>query len=58
MNSFRMDITWCCPKCDEFNHDKQDTNEGVVNELQCHNCFVIFNLETQEQNGGIDGTTC
>ena len=42
---FRVNVVWSCPFCGTHNHDKNDSNEGVVDELYCYDCREVFSLE-------------
>ncbi|ANY29539.1 hypothetical protein BOX07_gp28 [Pseudoalteromonas phage PH1] len=42
---FRVNVVWSCPFCGTHNHDKNDSNDGVVDELYCYDCREVFSLE-------------
>lgn len=44
-----LNTTWACPDCGEHNNDKQESNDGIIDDLQCYNCDKIFRIYSKLQ---------
>lgn len=44
-----LNTTWACPDCGEHNNDKQQSNDGIIDDLQCYNCDKIFRIYSKLQ---------
>lgn len=42
--SVTINCSWGCPNCGNINHDKHDSSEGVIDELECDQCGAIVDL--------------